>query len=56
MTAAAKSVGLFADIPPFVDDNEAGYFPPDKILYLCTGSQGEVRPPCRASPRARTRT
>jgi ribonuclease J len=43
MAAAARSVGLFKDLQPFVDDNEAGYFPPEKILYLCTGSQGEVR-------------
>jgi ribonuclease J len=43
MSAAAKSVGLFRDLEPFIDENEAGYFPSDKVLYLCTGSQGEVR-------------
>jgi ribonuclease J len=43
MAAAAKSVGLFADIEDFVSDAQAGYFPEDKILYLCTGSQGEPR-------------
>ncbi|MCR9128377.1 MAG: ribonuclease J [Alphaproteobacteria bacterium] len=43
MTQAAKSVGLLADLQDFVDEEEAGYFPPDKILYLCTGSQGEPR-------------
>ncbi len=43
MAAAAKSVGLFADIQDFVSDAQAGYFPEDKILYLCTGSQGEPR-------------
>jgi ribonuclease J len=43
MAAAARSVGLLADVPPFVTDAEAGYFPADKILYLCTGSQGEPR-------------
>lgn len=43
MTQAAKSVGLLADVQDFVDEEEAGYFPPDKILYLCTGSQGEPR-------------
>ncbi|MDP3590965.1 ribonuclease J, partial [Phenylobacterium sp.] len=43
MAAAAKSVGLFADIQDFVSDAQAGYFPEDKILYLCTGSQGEAR-------------
>lgn len=43
MTQAAKSVGLLADVQDFVDEEEAGYFPADKILYLCTGSQGEPR-------------
>ena len=43
MTAAAKSVGILADAAPFVTDGEAGFFPDDKILYLCTGSQGEAR-------------
>jgi len=43
MAAAARSVGLLADIQPFIPDNQAASFPPDKILYLCTGSQGEPR-------------
>jgi ribonuclease J len=43
MAAAAKSVGLMQDVQEFVSDQEAGYFPAEKILYLCTGSQGEPR-------------
>ena len=43
MAAAARSVGLLKGIEPFVNDAEAGRFPDDKILYLCTGSQGEPR-------------
>ncbi|HTX49226.1 MAG TPA: ribonuclease J [Caulobacteraceae bacterium] len=43
MAAAARSVGLLKDVQPFVSDAESGYFPEDKILYLCTGSQGEPR-------------
>ncbi|MGC1302020.1 MAG: ribonuclease J [Caulobacteraceae bacterium] len=43
MAGAARSVGLLKDVQPFVDDREAGSFPPDKILFLCTGSQGEAR-------------
>ena len=43
MSAAARSVGLLANTQPFISDAEAGYFPADKVLYLCTGSQGEVR-------------
>jgi len=43
MAAAARSVGLLTDTAPFITDAEAGYFPADKVLYLCTGSQGEPR-------------
>lgn len=43
MTAAAKSVGLLQHVQEFIPEEEAGFFPNDKILYLCTGSQGEPR-------------
>ncbi|MDO1558725.1 ribonuclease J [Brevundimonas sp. 2R-24] len=43
ITAAAKSVGLLADVKPFIPDDQAKSFPDDQILYLCTGSQGEPR-------------
>lgn len=43
MNAAARSVGLMTDLHDFISENDAGYFPEDKILYLCTGSQGEPR-------------
>ncbi|MDP1641107.1 MAG: ribonuclease J [Phenylobacterium sp.] len=43
MAAAARSVGLFTGLKDFVNESEAGYFPADSILYLCTGSQGEAR-------------
>jgi ribonuclease J len=43
MSAAAKSVGIMEDIEAFIPDTQAGYFPDDKILFLCTGSQGEAR-------------
>jgi ribonuclease J len=43
MSQAARSVGLLADTKPFISDSDAGHFPGDKVLYLCTGSQGEVR-------------
>jgi ribonuclease J len=43
MAAAAAHVGLLKDHQEFVSEGEAGYFPDDKILYLCTGSQGEPR-------------
>jgi ribonuclease J len=43
MAAAARSVGMLEGIQPFISDAEAGYFPSDSVLYLCTGSQGEAR-------------
>ncbi len=43
MAAAAKSVGLFQGLKPFVSDSEAKSLNDDKVLYLCTGSQGEAR-------------
>lgn len=43
ITSAAKAVGMLADIPPFVDEKDAGFLPPENVLYLCTGSQGEPR-------------
>jgi len=43
MSEAARSVGLFAGFAPFVSDKEAKRLPADKVLYLCTGSQGEPR-------------
>ena len=43
MSSAAKSVGLMEGLAPFLDDHEARKYPGDKVLYLCTGSQGEGR-------------
>ena len=36
-------MGLLAGVQGFLSDDEARHFPPDKMLYLCTGSQGEPR-------------
>ena len=43
ITNAAKAVGILPPKLEFVDESEAGHFPPEHILYLCTGSQGEPR-------------
>jgi ribonuclease J len=43
MVAAARSVGLLKGLGEFIDEKEAKRFPEDKILLLCTGSQGEER-------------
>lgn len=40
---AAKETGYLTDLPSTLSDDEAGYLPADKVLYLCTGSQGEPR-------------
>ncbi len=40
---AERELGYLADIPPFLVDHDAGYLPNDKVLYICTGSQGEPR-------------
>jgi len=40
---AAQSVGLLQNAPAFIDEEDAGYLPPEAVLYLCTGSQGEPR-------------
>jgi ribonuclease J len=41
--AAAREVGLLKDSNSFRDQTEYGYLPPDKVVLLCTGSQGEPR-------------
>lgn len=43
ITDAAKTVGILDKNIQFVDETEAGYLPPENLLYLCTGSQGEPR-------------
>lgn len=43
ITAAAKSVGMLSDVKPFLTEDEARHWPPEELLYLCTGSQGETR-------------
>jgi ribonuclease J len=39
----ARENGYLADLPRFLTEDEAGYIPRDKILLICTGSQGEPR-------------
>jgi len=40
---AARKVGLLKDAGAFLDIEEFGYLPNDRVLLLCTGSQGEPR-------------
>ncbi len=43
IVGAAKSVGLLLDAPNVIDESEAAGMDPARVLYLCTGSQGEPR-------------
>jgi ribonuclease J len=40
---AARICGMLKDAGAFLDEEEFGYLPPDKVMILCTGSQGEPR-------------
>ena len=41
--SAARDTGYLQDCPPFLSEADAGHIPPDKLLLICTGSQGEAR-------------
>jgi len=43
MVQAARDTGYLTDFPPTLDEHEAAQLPPRRVLYLCTGSQGEAR-------------
>src|SRR6266852_2925232 len=43
MDKAARENGYLADLPRFLTEDEAGYIPRDRVLLICTGSQGEPR-------------
>ncbi len=40
---AARSNGYMADLPAFLTEHDAGYVPREKLVLICTGSQGEPR-------------
>ena len=43
MIEAAQECGYLLDFPPCIEEPEAGYLPREKVLFICTGSQGEPR-------------
>ncbi len=43
MTDAARETGYLTDLPPFLTEEDAKRLPPNKVLLICTGSQGEPR-------------
>ncbi|WP_142847031.1 ribonuclease J [Telmatospirillum sp. J64-1] len=40
---AARENGYLADTPAFLNEHDAAHLPKDKLVYICTGSQGEPR-------------
>jgi ribonuclease J len=43
MVEAAQECGYLLDFPQCIPEQQAGYLPRDKVLFICTGSQGEPR-------------
>jgi ribonuclease J len=43
MVEAAQECGYLLDFPKCIDERMAGFLPRDKVLFICTGSQGEPR-------------
>jgi ribonuclease J len=43
MVSAARETGYLRDFPPVLDETDVAEMPAHKVLYLCTGSQGEPR-------------
>ncbi len=43
IVGAARETGYLKDFPRLIDEAEAAQLPPNRVLYLCTGSQGEQR-------------
>lgn len=43
VTQVARDIGLMEGIRPFIDEDEFGYIPRDKVVVILTGSQGEPR-------------
>ncbi|WP_180897363.1 ribonuclease J [Martelella soudanensis] len=41
--AVARDLGMMEGVKPFVDEDEFGYIPRDKVVAILTGSQGESR-------------
>jgi ribonuclease J len=43
VVGVATEMGMLKGLPPFRSANSYGYLPPDKVVALLTGSQGEAR-------------
>ena len=43
MYEVAKENGYLLDIPDFISERDVGFLPDDRVVIICTGSQGEPR-------------
>ena len=43
MTEAARETGYLTDVADFISEEAAAALPPEQVLLICTGSQGEPR-------------
>ena len=43
LVQVARETGYLTDVQEFRPANAYGYLPPDKVVAICTGSQGEPR-------------
>lgn len=43
VSTISRELGFFDGIKPFLSEDDFGFLPRDKVLVLCTGSQGEDR-------------
>jgi ribonuclease J len=43
MVEAARECGYLLDMPVCISEQQAGWLPREKVLFICTGSQGEPR-------------
>lgn len=43
MVGVARGLGYLAELPPLVPIHDLGYLPPDEVVVIATGSQGEPR-------------
>ena len=43
MVEAAQESGYLQDLPDFIAEEDIGHLPRERVLMICTGSQGEPR-------------
>ncbi|MEQ8266718.1 MAG: ribonuclease J [Parvibaculum sp.] len=43
VVGAARECGYLTGLAPFISEHDAAYLPREKVLFICTGSQGEPR-------------